>query len=111
MKNYLLSSRCARQLLKMPRQLVNREEQGKLIAQTNGAVSMINESNYIVRSKSGYNKYLYRHMQPNRDGHVHVLLDIDFPEIFKYEVDRNAPLPTGEAVNQLIHEAYPDDHS
>ncbi|MGA7899738.1 MAG: hypothetical protein WCA39_12855 [Nitrososphaeraceae archaeon] len=40
-----------------------------------------------------------------------VILDIDFPEIFKYEVDRNAPLPTGEAVNQLIHEAYPDDHS
>ena len=50
-------------------------------------------------------------MQPNRDGHVHVLLDIDFPEIFKYKVDRNAPLPTGEAVNQLIHEAYPEDLS
>ena len=44
-------------LLKMPRQLVNREEQGKLIAQTSGAISMINESNYRVRSKSGYNTY------------------------------------------------------
>jgi hypothetical protein len=56
-ENYPLSSRCARQLLKMPRQLVNREEQGKLIAQTNGAITMINESNYTVRSKSGYNNY------------------------------------------------------
>jgi len=36
----------------MPRQLVNREEQGKLIAQTSGAISMINESKYIVRSIS-----------------------------------------------------------
>jgi hypothetical protein len=57
MKNYLLSLRCARQLLKMPRQLVNREELGNLIAQTSGAISMINESNYTVRSKSGFNTY------------------------------------------------------
>ena len=41
----------------MPRQLVNREELGRLIAQTNGAISMINESNYLVRSKSGNNAY------------------------------------------------------
>ena len=47
---------CAR-WLKMPRQLVNREELGRLIAQTIGAISMINESNDIVRSKSGYNTY------------------------------------------------------
>ena len=53
MKNYLQSSRCARQLLKMPRQLVNREEIARLIAQTSGAILMINESNYNVRSRSG----------------------------------------------------------
>ncbi len=41
----------------MPRQLVNREEQGKLIARTSDAIMMINESNYIVRSKSGYDTY------------------------------------------------------
>jgi hypothetical protein len=40
MKNYLLSSRCARQLLKMSRKLVNREEEGKRIAQTSGAISI-----------------------------------------------------------------------
>jgi hypothetical protein len=41
----------------MPRQLVNREEQGKLIAQTSGVISMINDSNYMVRSKSSNNTY------------------------------------------------------
>ena len=41
----------------MPRKLVNREEKGKLIARTSGAISMINESSYSVRSNSGYNTY------------------------------------------------------
>ncbi|MGA7898569.1 MAG: SWIM zinc finger family protein [Nitrososphaeraceae archaeon] len=57
MKNYPLSSRCARQLLKMPRRLVNREELGRLIAQTSGVIIMIDESNYKVRSTSGNNTY------------------------------------------------------
>jgi len=35
-----------------------------------------------------------------------VILDMDFPEIFKYQVDRNASLPTGEPVERLIEEAY-----
>src|SRR6478672_2217086 len=39
-----------------------------------------------------------------------VIIDIDFPEIFKYEVNRNDPLPTGEPANKLVDEAYPDDH-
>jgi putative transposase len=41
----------------MTRRLINREEQGKFIAQTSGAISMINESKYIVRSVSGCNTY------------------------------------------------------
>ena len=41
----------------MSRRLVNREEEGKLIAKTSGAISMINESNYRVRSTSGNNTY------------------------------------------------------
>ena len=39
-----------------------------------------------------------------------VILDMDFPEIFKYKVNRNDPLPTGEPANKLVDEAYPDDH-
>ena len=69
MKNYLLSSRCAR-CLKMSKRLVNREELGKLIAQTSGAISMINESNYSVRSKSG--ELLIASLQLNHGGLVHV---------------------------------------
>ena len=57
MRNLLLPENCTHQLLKMHRRLVNREEEGKLIAQTSGVISMINESNYRVRSKSGYNTY------------------------------------------------------
>ena len=56
-RNLLSREKFVRQLLKMPRQLVNREEQGKLIAKTSGAISMINDSNYIVRSASCYNTY------------------------------------------------------
>ena len=69
-RNLLSPEKCARQLLKMPRQLVNREELGKLIARTGGAISMINESNYRVRSKSGYNTYTV--IATNLDGVVRV---------------------------------------
>jgi sporulation protein YlmC with PRC-barrel domain len=33
-----------------------------------------------------------------------VILDMDFPEIFNYKVDREAPLPTREAVETLVDE-------
>ena len=33
---------------------------------------------------------------------------MDFPEIFKFHVDKNAPLPTGESVEKLNEEAYPE---
>jgi hypothetical protein len=51
-----VQSKCAR-CVKMHRRLVNREKQGKLIAHTSGAISMINESKYIIKSKSGCNTY------------------------------------------------------
>jgi hypothetical protein len=31
-----------------------------------------------------------------------VILDINFPGIFRYEVDRNAPLPSGEPTSKLV---------
>ena len=30
-----------------------------------------------------------------------VIVGIDFPELLKYKVDRNAPLPTAEPMNKL----------
>jgi hypothetical protein len=39
-----------------------------------------------------------------------VIVDIDFPEIYKYQVDKNALLPTGESIKKLNEEAYPEDY-
>ena len=33
-----------------------------------------------------------------------VIVGIDFPELLKYRVDRNAPLPTGEPIDKLAEE-------
>jgi hypothetical protein len=33
-----------------------------------------------------------------------VILDMDFPEIFNYKVDRKAPLPSGEPVEKIAEE-------
>lgn len=33
-----------------------------------------------------------------------LILDMDFPEIFRYKVDINAPLPTGEPIETLVDE-------
>ena len=33
-----------------------------------------------------------------------VIVDMDFPEIFNYKVDRGAPLPTGEPLEKLTEE-------
>jgi hypothetical protein len=33
-----------------------------------------------------------------------VILDMDFPEIFKYKVERDAPLPTGEPIETVVDE-------
>ncbi|HZD36712.1 MAG TPA: hypothetical protein VE130_16020 [Nitrososphaeraceae archaeon] len=33
-----------------------------------------------------------------------VIVDIDFPEIFNYRIDRNAPLPIGEPIERLTYE-------
>jgi adenylate cyclase len=37
-----------------------------------------------------------------------VILDMNYPEIFNYKVDRNAPLPSGERIEKLNEEAYPE---
>jgi hypothetical protein len=39
-----------------------------------------------------------------------VIVDMDYPEIYKYQVDKNAPLPTGEPIKKLNEEAYPEHY-
>jgi sporulation protein YlmC with PRC-barrel domain len=38
---------------------------------------------------------------------MNVILKIDFPEIFKYQVNKESPLPTGESIETINKEAYP----
>ena len=40
-----------------------------------------------------------------------VILNMDFPEIFQYQVNENAALPTGEPLKIVNKEAYPTGHS
>jgi adenylate cyclase len=75
----------------------NEDHVGHVMKETDDKIVIFGESNYrfdISKSKiiaAGRN----------------VILDMDFPEIFKYQVDRNAPLPTGEPVEKINEEAYP----
>ena len=75
----------------------NEDHVGHVMKETEDKIVIFGESNYrfdISKSKiiaAGRN----------------VILDMDFPEIFKYQVDRNAPLPTGEPVEKINEEAYP----
>jgi hypothetical protein len=41
---------------------------------------------------------------------ANVILKIDFPEIFRYEVKKDDPLPTGEHIDTVSREAYPEDY-
>ena len=41
---------------------------------------------------------------------MNVIIKIDFPEIFKYEVPKEAPLPTGEPIETVDTDAFPDDY-
>jgi sporulation protein YlmC with PRC-barrel domain len=41
---------------------------------------------------------------------MNVILKIDFPDIFKYRVDKNSPLPTGENIEEIDKESYLEDY-
>jgi hypothetical protein len=41
---------------------------------------------------------------------MNVILKIDFPEIFKYNVSKDSPLPTGENISVINNDAYPEDY-
>jgi hypothetical protein len=76
----------------------NEDHVGHVMKETDDKIVVFGESNYrfdIPKSKiiaAGRN----------------VIVDIDFPEIYKYQVDKNAPLPTGEPVDKINEEAYPE---
>ncbi|HEY7081763.1 MAG TPA: hypothetical protein VH500_18880 [Nitrososphaeraceae archaeon] len=54
----------------MPKRLVNREELGRWIAQTSDTISMITESNYVIRSTSGDNTHTVNAINSGWNIHV-----------------------------------------
>lgn len=54
-----------------------------------------------------YGHYDYRFDIPKSElveAGRNVIVGIDFPELLKYKVERNAPLPIGEPINKLAEE-------
>jgi sporulation protein YlmC with PRC-barrel domain len=41
---------------------------------------------------------------------MNVILKIDFPEIYNYEVPKEAPLPTGDPIETVEADAFPDEY-
>ncbi len=54
-----------------------------------------------------FGEYNYRFDVPKskiKEVGRNVLLDMKYPELFKFKVDRNVPLPTGESIAELVNE-------
>src|SRR5918999_1130008 len=77
----------------------NEDDVGHVMKETDDKIVVFGQSNYRFDIPKSHIIAAGRN----------VILDMDFPEIFKYQVDRNAPLPTGEPVEKLNEEAYPDE--
>jgi adenylate cyclase len=75
----------------------NEDDVGHVMKETDDKIVVFGQSNYRFDIPKSHIIAAGRN----------VILDMDFPEIFKYQVDRNAPLPTGESVEKINEEAYP----
>jgi adenylate cyclase len=75
----------------------NEDDVGHVMKETDDKIVVFGQSNYRFDIPKSHIIAAGRN----------VILDMDFPEIFKYQVDRNAPLPTGESVEKIDEEAYP----
>ncbi len=54
-----------------------------------------------------FGEYNYRFDVPKskiKEVGRNVILDMKYPELFKYQVDKSAPLPSGESIVKLIDE-------
>jgi hypothetical protein len=40
---------------------------------------------------------------------MNVIIGKNFPELSKYKVDRNTALPTGESIETIAEEAFPEN--
>src|SRR5918999_254282 len=75
----------------------NEDDVGHVMKETDDKIVVFGQSNYRFDIPKSHIIAAGRN----------VILAMDFPEIFKYQADRNAPLPTGESVEKINEEAYP----
>ena len=78
----------------------NEDDVGHVMKETDDKIVVFGQSNYRFDIPKSHIIAAGRN----------VILDMDFPEIFKYQVDKNAPLPSGESVVKIDEEAYPEDY-
>ena len=75
----------------------NEDDVGHIMKETDDKIVVFGQSNYRFDIPKSHIIAAGRN----------VILDMDFPEIFKYQVDKSAPLPTGESIEKINGEAYP----
>jgi sporulation protein YlmC with PRC-barrel domain len=77
----------------------NEDDVGYILKETNDKIVIFGYSNQRFDIPKSYIIAVGRN----------VILNIDFPEIFRYQKDRNAPLPSGEPIEKVVEEPYPED--
>jgi adenylate cyclase len=79
----------------------NEDHVGHVMKETNDKIVVFGQSNYRFDIPKSHIIAAGRN----------VILNMDFPEIFKYQVNKNAALPTGEPLENVNKEAFPSGHS
>jgi hypothetical protein len=72
----------------------NEDHIGYIMKETGDKIVIFGEYNYRFDVPKSKIKQVGRN----------VILEMEYPELFKYKVDRNAPLPSGESIGKLIDE-------
>src|SRR5918911_435750 len=81
--------------------VLNEDHVGHIMKETDDKIVIFGEYNYRFDVPKSKIKEVGRN----------VILNINFPELAsKYKVDRNAPLPTGEPIEKINDETYPEQY-
>jgi hypothetical protein len=72
----------------------NEDHVGHIMRETDDKIVIFGEYNYRFDVPKSKIKEVGRN----------VILDMKYPELFKFKVDRNVPLPTGESIAELVNE-------
>jgi class 3 adenylate cyclase len=81
--------------------VLNEDHVGHIMKETNDNIVIFGDYNYRFDVPKSEIKEVGRN----------VILNMDFPELAsKYKVDRNAPLPTGEPIEKINDETYPEQY-